>query len=1063
MIRRTLLLSALIFPATFAVAEEISKEHMEFFESKIRPILAENCYKCHNAEKGKSKGGLTLDSKEGAYKGGDTGAAVVPGDLEKSLMYKAILSEDKDVQMPPRSSSEKLSDDKIKDIAKWIEMGAPYPAKAAGAKLTGLTDKARSHWAYQPVKKAATPTNKNQQWCRTPIDAFILQKLEAAYMLPSPDADKETLLRRAYYDLIGLPPSPQDVEVFLADNTPKAFEKVVDRLLMSPQYGERWARYWLDSARYSDTSGVSDGNRTLDYRYANAWTYRDYVIRSLNEDKPYDVFIKEQLAADFLYPMSAKTAGAAPAAAAQPAMMGGEMAPTMAPAMNASTAPAMNAMTPAMNAKPAEKTMGMAEEGMMMMGGMKGQSGAQQTAFTGEVHPNLAALGFLTVGKRFPNPNDVIDDRIDAITKGFLAMTVSCARCHDHMFDPVSQKDYYALHGVLSSINEPVESSRQPVIARKDAKQAEDYKQKLTQLERDNREVYWQRLDYWLSLLHSKPDKYLRIMVMGFSQNPDVILSRDELIKTHELDGVWAAYMSQNMMNEGHGVLGPLRKLTNIKPEEFEAKAPEVLKQITNPEARYNKLVVNALVEAKPATMDAVLGIYTRVFEKVGAKWPVFIQNFMQNDAALNKISAKIESEEFEILRGPFDITHANSADTAWLRNATQPWFASMKGQSRFIFPMLNELDLTHPGAPSRAMVVTEKPQPVNSPVFIRGEARSPGEVVPRRFLEIFPGGAKPFTKGSGRLELAEAIASKSNPLTARVMVNRVWMHHFGEGFVRTPDDLGVMSEAPSHPELIDWLSSYFMETNWSLKRLHKAIMMSRVYQASSHTRVEYETKDPENRLLWRANVRRLDFEAIRDSLLSFSGQLDVRLGGQPVNITEEPYSLRRSVYGYIDRGNLPELMSHFDFSNPDMPNSKRTTTVVPQQALFLMNSSMSVDVARRIVARPEFARADNNLRRIFALYRIIYQRQPKPAEIQTALAFLESEGRKQSEVQDQAWGMKKKNELNAKRIAARDSRTNDGESAIQNEGEIVERKILTPWETYTQALLLANEAAYVN
>jgi len=1052
MIRRTLLFPALLL-SSLAVAEEIPKDQLEFFESKIRPILAENCYKCHNAEKGKSKGGLTLDTKGGAYKGGDTGAAVVPKDLEKSLLYKALLSEDKDVQMPPRSSAEKLSDDKIKDIAKWIEMGAPFPAKAAGAKLTGLTDAARSHWAYQPVKKAATPINKNQQWCRTPIDAFILQKLEAANMLPSPDADKETLLRRAYYDLIGLPPSPQDVEAFLADNTPKAFEKVVDRLLMSPQYGERWGRYWLDSARYSDTSGVVDGNRTLDYRYPNAWTYRDYVIRSLNEDKPYDLFIKEQLAADFLYPTSTKTAGAAPATTAQPAMMtGGEMAPAMNPSM-----------TPAMDGKPAEKTMGMAEDGMMMSG-MKGTAGAQQAAVTGEVHPNLAALGFLTVGKRFPNGNDVIDDRIDVITKGFLAMTVSCARCHDHMFDPVSQKDYYALHGVLSSISEPIESSRQPIISRNNAKQADEYKQKLAQLERDNREVYWQRLDFWLSLYHSKPDKYLQVIVMGFSKEPDVILARDEILKSEGLDGVWAAYMSQTMMNEGHGVLGPLRKLTNINPEEFEAKAPEVLKQISSPDSRYNKMVVNALLEAKPTSMNAVVGVYGRLLEKVGAKWPVFLQNYMQNDTARNKTFAKIEAEEFDILRGPFDVAMANGADTVWLRNATQPWFASMKGQSRFVFPMINELDLTHPGAPSRAMVVTEKPQPVNSPVFIRGEARSPGEMVPRRFLELFSGGEpKPFTKGSGRLELAEAIANKTNPLTARVMVNRVWMHHFGEGFVRTPDDLGVMSEPPSHPELIDWLSSYFMETNWSIKRLHKAIMLSRVYLASSHTRPEYEAKDPENRMLWRANVRRLDFEAIRDSLLSFSGQLDIRLGGQPVNITEEPYSLRRSVYGYIDRGDLPELMSHFDFSNPDMPNSKRTTTVVPQQALFLMNSSMSVDVARRIVARPEFARADNNLRRIFALYRIIYQRQPKPAEIQTALAFLDSEAKKQSEVQDQAWGMKKKNEQAAKRIEARDSRTNDGLSSIQNEGEIVERKILSPWETYTQALLLANEAAYVN
>jgi hypothetical protein len=414
---------------------------------------------------------------------------------------------------------------------------------------------------------------------------------------------------------------------------------------------------------------------------------------------------------------------------------------------------------------------------------------------------------------------------------------------------------------------------------------------------------------------------------------------------------------------------------------------------------------------------------------------------------------------------GAFDITPAPKADGNWIRRATAGWPVQFTGRARFVFAKLNELDLTHPGAPARAMVVKDKPNPQNSNIFIRGQAGVLGEKVSRRFLDVLsPGGkAEPFRQGSGRLELAKAITSKDNPLTSRVLVNRVWMHHFGEGFVRTPDDLGVMSEKPTHPELIDYLASWFMDSGWSLKKFHKFVMLSRVYQASSHTRDEYETLDPENRLLWRANVRRLDFESIRDSLLVFSGRLDSKLGGQPVNITDEPYTYRRSIYGYIDRGNVPELMGHFDFSDPDMPNSKRSTTIVPQQALFLMNSPMAVDVARRVVARPEFKRADTDQRRIFALYNILFQRQPQPGELAFAMHFLKQEVSKQAEVDALAPEMAKKTGEVAKRVEARRQRDNDGLKPVQNSGEIIERKPLNPWESYTHALLFTNESAYVN
>ena len=364
---------------------EPTTDQLAFFESKVRPVLKENCYKCHSLEQGKAKGDLTLDTRDGWVKGGKNGAAIEPGAPEKSALITAIGYEDADLQMPPKG--EKLAKQQIADLTEWVKMGAPDPRRGTGAivgKRSGLTDTARSHWAYQPVRIPAPPAVKNQQWPRNEVDRFVLSKLEAAGMVPAPSADKDTLLRRATYDLVGLPPTPQEVAAFRADKSPDAFEKVIDRLLASPQYGERWGRFWLDTARYSDTVGGERNaqKRGADYRFPYAWTYRDYVIGAFNADKPYNQFILEQLAADKLERKDDTT---------------------------------------------------------------------------------LAALGFLTVGERFKNQNDIINDRIDVVSKGFLAMTVTCARCHDHMFDPIPTKDYYALHGVFASTFEP---EQKPVIFR---------------------------------------------------------------------------------------------------------------------------------------------------------------------------------------------------------------------------------------------------------------------------------------------------------------------------------------------------------------------------------------------------------------------------------------------------------------------------------------------------------------------------------------------------------------------------------------------------------------------
>ncbi|MDB6155257.1 MAG: Planctomycete cytochrome [Chthoniobacteraceae bacterium] len=430
----------LLLTVTTAVAgipptsTEPTAEGISFFEKKIRPILSENCYRCHSVEKGKAKGDLTLDTRDALLKGGKNGAVLVPGDPEKSALITAVSYSDPDLQMPPKG--EKLTESQITDLMAWIKMGAPDPRKAAAGsgKLSGLTDKAREHWAYQPVRQQPVPVNHNQQWCRTPVDAFILQKLEAKNMVPAPDAGKEALLRRATYDLIGLPPSPQEVEAFLTDTTPGAFAKVIDRLLASPHYGERWGRFWLDTARYSDTAGgPKNAVQAQDYRFPYAWTYRDYVIKAFNEDKPYDQFIVEQLAADKL-------------------------------------------------------------------------------PETKDDQTKLAALGFLTVGERFKNPNDIINDRIDVVCKGFLGMTVTCARCHDHMFDPIPTKDYYALHGIFNSTIEP---AAKPLINAPAQAQLADFESKLASLEKESHTNYYNFLERTLGSFHGKVGSYLMVTRNG--------------------------------------------------------------------------------------------------------------------------------------------------------------------------------------------------------------------------------------------------------------------------------------------------------------------------------------------------------------------------------------------------------------------------------------------------------------------------------------------------------------------------------------------------------------------
>jgi mono/diheme cytochrome c family protein len=1003
--------AVLLAHAASAPAADLSAHDLEFFESKVRPLLADRCYQCHSLEQNKSRGGLTLDTRQGWQKGGENGKVIEPGKPADSPLIIAIGYLDPDLQMPPKG--EKLSDAEIAILHEWVQRGAPDPrdgGKDIATKLTGLTDQARHHWAYLPVKKPALPENKQQNWCKTPVDTFILQKLEAAGMTPNEPATKEALIRRAYYDLIGLPPTPYEVADFQKDNSPEAFAKVIDKLLASPHYGERWGRHWLDTARYSDTIGGERNNRTTDYRYPHAWTYRDYVIKSFNDDKPYTQFILEQLAADQL-------------------------------------------------------------------------PGIQ------EDDPRLAALGFLTVGERFRNVNDIINDRIDTVSKGFLGLTVSCARCHDHMFDPIPQRDYYALHGVFASSFEPDNKPALPM--QTDARQREDYEKKYAALSRELRDRYYDTAAHYLEDFWKKPEAYLKAALVAPARGRTTaadINKRNAIIREHKLDEQFLTYLSRGLIrnstvwsplnqarisgNFSLAVLLTADERANRNARRFSQRAEQqggmmqmMAATIEAESAKgLNPRAEAALKQNPPKNLDELIAIYANLLRDSQTEARGLIAAMKRADSAS---IAGYDETLVNLLRGPFTIEPAPLMTKATIEREIAAWQPRMLARARLNFGELNLLEISHPGSTAKAMVVADRPRAQNSPLFIRGEAQSRGPIVPRGFLEILSPGQKPlaFTQGSGRLELAQAIADKENPLTARVAVNRIWMHHFGEGLVPTPDDLGVQAGSPSHPELLDYLAAKFMEFGWSVKQMHRLIMLSSVYQQSTATRADFEQIDPDNKLLWRANLRRLDFEAMRDSLLVFTGQLDRSLGGKPINLTDEPYSYRRSVYGYIDRGNLPELMQLFDFSDPDMPNSKRTSTVVPQQALFFMNSPMAVDIARKLVARPEIAKAGSPDEKTRWLYRILFQRLPSQAELALAKTFV-AEVQASSETGPDVLAKKQSSRELLRERAMRQlpgNRNNSRFSAIRNEGETVERRPMEPWEAYAQALLFANELAYVN
>ncbi len=796
---------------------------------------------------------------------------VVPGEPEKSKLIKAIRREG-DLKMPPKAP---LPAQALETLTAWVKLGVPFPASRA--RKEPAFDP-RTHWAFQSVRRVQPPTVKDTT--AGPIDRFVLAKLEAKGLSFAPPADRRTLIRRAYYDLIGLPPTPAQIEAFIKESATApqaAYEALIDRLLASPQYGEAQTRHWLDLARYADTKGYVFQE---DRNYPYAFTYRDWVIRACNDDMPYDRFVQLQIAADRM--------------------------------------------------SPADKR-------------------------------DLAAMGFLTLGRRFLNNiHDIIDDRLDVTARTFLALTIACARCHDHKFDPIPARDYYSLYGVFASSFEPkelpligeVERTPQVIAFEKELQKRDDEMQTLV------KKLHATRTD---DLHQAKSITAYLLAVRDLQGKPNE--KAQAYLRERELNSFMLERWRDGVMrriNENTPIFGLLRSLAAIADADFANKAPPALATLlksNDPKNPLDPRVAKALEGAKPTSFKEVAELYGKLLASP------------EGTALLGAIS-------------PIDVPLAD-AEKILNRDDRNKITALRK--------KIDAFKAASPSAPPRAMVLNDAPAPTNPYVFLRGNPGNRGPAVPRQFLEILSGPQrKPFTDGSGRLELARAITDPANPLTARVMVNRLWIIHFGAGLVRTPSNFGARSDAPTHPELLDCLAADFVDSGWSVKKMHRQIMLSRAYQQSSVVSAELARVDPENRLLARMNCRRLDFEPMRDSLLLVAGQLDATPNGKPVDIFTEPFSHRRTIYGFIDRQNLPGTFRVFDFASPDQHSPQRFTTTVPQQALFLMNSPFVMEQARKLAARPDVAALEKPTERIAALIRLIHGRAATPDETALALAFLE-------------------------------------------------------------------------
>jgi mono/diheme cytochrome c family protein len=833
----------------------------DFFETKVRPVFAKNCYACHTDSR---MGGLRLDSAEAVQKGGRSGPPVVPGKPDDSLLIQAIRQTHNRIKMPPAG---RLKDEEISAIAEWVKAGAVWPSAVNATKPTGpdyvITPEQRAFWAFQRVRKPAIPRVGNTSFVRSPIDALVLAKLEDKGLQPSPAADKRVLIRRATLDLIGLPPTPEEVDSFLADRSHGAFAKVVDRLLASPRYGERWGRYWLDVARYSDDKL----NSTQDEPSPNAFRYRDWVIRSFNQDLPYDIFVKAQIAGDFLK-----------------------------------------------SDDPLEYQPG---------------------------------LGFYALSP------EMQDERVDATTRGFLGLTVACAQCHDHKFDPIPQKDYYSLQGVFSNS----ELSQSPLAPKPAVEKWDAQKKAIDKQQTLLNEFIAAQTDQLGGILAGQAARFM--------------LASRQLAPAGDLDSETLERMKRYLATplKDHHDLDRWFGLSarNAAPEEFEAAAREFQAKVE--EVNQEKHLVD---------------------EKNKIKLGLNPSRNAMSQADLFSLSIG----QYNLWRDLFSESRKDSGGALrtpdgvfYYGNGTIDRFLSGEWKRRLDSLRTDLADLKKALPPQYPFLETIKDgkEPHDIRVAIRGDVNNPGDVAPRHLPSILcEGEPRRFTNGSGRLELAEGIADPSNPLTARVIVNRIWQHHFGRGIVETPSNFGNMGARPANQELLDYLAARLVENQWSIKSIHREIMLSAVYGLSSADNPASDSVDPDSRLFWRASWQRMDAETLRDSLLFVSGNLDLEVGGPPVPFTEK--NRRRGVYGLISRRKLDPMLALFDFPNPNNTSEQRVATNVPLQRLYMMNSGFVEEQAAALAKRL----TGDNAERVAQAYRILFSRRPSAEELELGLAFLQ-------------------------------------------------------------------------
>ncbi len=750
------------------------------------------------------------------------------------------------------------------------------PSTDTGKAISEEVTNSSSHWAFSPIKNPPPPKFQQNDWAETTIDRFILRKIKDAKLNPSKKATRKTLIRRIYFDLLGHPPKYSDTESFINNSDPNAYVSLVDNLLSSPKFGEKWARHWLDIARYADTKGyVFQESREYPYAYA----YRDWVINSLNQDLPYNKFIVYQLAADKII----KNNG---------------------------------------NKK------------------------------------NLAAMGFLTVGRRFLNRNpDIIDDRIDVTFRGLMGLTVACSRCHDHKYDPIPISDYYSLYGVFDSSTEP---SELPLLGVPNDLEAYNSFKSILDSKQSEINSYLEKRSKEL-IQKSFIEKYLLTASEGIN------LSTDELKKLasskfllHEPTIRWRDHLKAKKKS-GDPIYAAWFKLYSLKEDSFIQSLQLSLNDLEKNESKANKTILSLLKKKSPSSMEEVAQIYASLF------------------------SASKLTNEFH-----------NELDHVIISSSKIFSLLETKGQQhvRNLRRNLAKIKTTHHGAPAKAMVLVDRSTPREPRIFERGNPNNKGKKVPRQFLGFLEDQQRmPYTEGSGRLEMARSIASDTNPLTSRVWVNRVWGHLMGSHLVSTPSDFGLRSTPPSHPELLDYLAFNFIKDGWSTKKLIRSILLSSTYKQSSIGLKETETQqiDPENRIFTRANRKRLDFESFRDSILYVSGKLDTTMYGRSVDITSSNYSNRRSIYARIERQNLPPVFRTFDFASPDVHSPKRLETTVPQQALFILNGKLIQDQSTAIANSPRFNQLTKNNDKITLLYQQILSRNPSSEELLDSLNFITS------------------------------------------------------------------------